>query len=134
QQPRQSRRRVELEQANGIEAENPRPLFVGQTSHGALDRLGGVWPGTLVVGIVIRPQDIVNKVILDRQIESHLVLLKGSEAVQAEVFTGEQLQLREGPHVVLLVGFVHRLQCPRQPANTGLSPYERKLEKPSEDP
>src|SRR5690606_9096844 len=118
---------VEAEQARGVLAEDLRPLGVVEAAHLPLDRLGGVRPRALVVRVVVRPEKAVDEAMLAGEREAGVVLLERGEAVRAELLARKRLQLRAYPHVVLLVGLVHRLERPRDPADPGLDGREAEL-------
>ena len=73
-----------------------------------------------MVRIVVGPEQVVDQVVLAREVDARGVLLEGAEAVRAVELGGQHLELGEGPHVVLMVGLVHRRQRPRDPADAGL--------------
>src|SRR5579863_7884009 len=76
---------VKLENARGVEAENLRALFVCEMSHLALDRFRRMRPHALVMRVVVGPHEIVDEVVLHREVEADTVLLKRGRTVAAEV-------------------------------------------------
>src|SRR5215472_3975661 len=81
-------------------------------------------PGALRVRIVIGPHEVVYEVPLLREFETGAIFLKGGRAVAAEVVAGKLLELWISPQMVLAVGFVHRVQRPRQPPDSALNRRE----------
>ena len=72
-----------------------------------------------MVRVVVGPEQVVDQVVLAGQVDAGAVVLEGAEAVGAVVVGGQAFELGEGPHVVLVVGLVHRGQGPGNPADAG---------------
>src|SRR5579863_2531954 len=86
-------------------------------------------PRTLVMGIVIRPQEIVDQVVLLRKFESDRIVLKRRRAVFAKIVTRELLELGEGPHMMSARSLIHRIERPWHPADAAFDSREAQLGK-----
>src|SRR5882724_5069961 len=94
---------VEVPDACRVEAENLRALVVIEMAHLALDGFRRMRPRTLMMRVVIGPQEIAHQVVLDREIEPDLVLLERCEAVGMEILAGQLLHFRKRPHVMFVI-------------------------------
>ena len=79
-----------------------------------------VRPRALVVRVVVGPHQVVDDVVLLGGVEADVILLERGEAVALEVVRRQVGDHRAHPHVVGLVGVVHRLQQPRHEADARL--------------
>ena len=83
----------EAKDPGGIQSEHLSALVIIKHAHGPLYRLGRVWPGPFVVGIVVGPHEVINQPVFTRQGEPGRVFTEGREAMGSKVLAGTAVRV-----------------------------------------
>src|SRR6266446_3678540 len=109
---------VELEKSGGVKSQNFGSLLIRQLSHLTFYGFGRMRPRTLMMRIVVRPEEVVDEIELHGERQTGAVLLERDRAVRPKILARQHLELWLRQHVMFNVSLVHRVERPRDPSDS----------------